>query len=62
MTALLPLAAAVPLDHGGDTHSTLWWIVYLSVVVVLLVVAMGACLLGAVRSYDRPAPRTDSPD
>lgn len=46
---------STPLHHGGDPHSALWWIAFLSVVVAGLVAAMAVCLVFAVRAANTTA-------
>lgn len=50
----LPLLLAS--GHGsGDLHGLLFWISFLTIVVVVLIAATATCLVAAARSYDRPA-------
>lgn len=52
----LPLLLAS--GHGsGDLHGLLFWISFLTIVVVVLIAATATCLVAAARSYDRPARR-----
>lgn len=50
-------AGYTPLHHGGDHHTTMWWITFLSIVITGLVVVMAVCLIGAVRAANMTSER-----
>jgi hypothetical protein len=48
--------------YGQDPHSVTWWVVFLTVAVLLTFALIGMFLIGVTKAYDTPEDKTPAPE